>query len=74
MSNFQLPPGFRPSAPPGASSSAQPGPNGGQQGGNEQEAAAARERAQAQEEMKRTMIQAMLEPEARERCEPFKSS
>ena len=34
---------------------------------SEEEAAAARERVQAQEEMKRTMIQAMLEPAARER-------
>ena len=37
-----------------------------QQQGDDQ---AARERAQAQDEMKRSMIVAMLEPAARERCE-----
>ncbi len=63
MSNFQLPPGFRPSDP--SSSSSQPGQNGQQQGDDP----AARERAAAQEEMKRSMIAAMLEPAARERCE-----
>ena len=53
--SFQLPPGMRPAAPPSE-----------QQGqGDDQERAA---RQAQQEEMKRTMIQAMLEPEARERC------
>lgn len=66
MSNFQLPAGFRPSAPP--SSSAGPSSGGGSGQGAEEQAAA-RERAAAQEEMKRGMISAMLEPEARERCE-----
>ncbi|GMK58126.1 hypothetical protein CspeluHIS016_0501580 [Cutaneotrichosporon spelunceum] len=50
--SFQLPPGMRPAqAPP-------------QQGGDDPEAA---QRQAAQAEAKRTMIQAMLEPEARER-------
>ena len=74
MSGFQLPAGFRPAAPPSGGGPSVPGRNDprgdGASGPSEQEAAAARERAQAQEEMKRTMIQAMLEPAARERCEP----
>ncbi|ORY27657.1 PDCD5-related protein [Naematelia encephala] len=61
MSNFQLPAGFRPSAPPGGSSSGQG------QGPSPEEQAAAQERAQQQAEMKRTIIAAMLEPAARER-------
>lgn len=55
--SFQLPPGMRPAAPPG---------QGPQQGNDDPE----RQARQAQEEeMKRQMIQAMLEPEARERRE-----
>lgn len=61
MSNFQLPAGFKPSAAPGGG-----GNGGGGQSSEEQQAAM--ERAAAQEEMKRGMISAMLEPEARERC------
>jgi hypothetical protein len=65
MSNFQLPPGFRPSGPPSQSSQPQAGPS---QGGNgEEEQAAQRERQHAAQEMKRNMIAAMLEPAARER-------
>ena len=62
MSNFQLPAGFKPSAPPAASGS-------GGNGQSSEEQQAALERAVAQEEMKRGMISAMLEPAARERCE-----
>jgi programmed cell death protein 5 len=61
MDNFQLPAGFRPSAPP----------QGGQSSQSPEEQQAAREKAQAQEEMKRTMIAAMLEPAARERCKCY---
>ncbi|KAK1920878.1 PDCD5-related protein [Papiliotrema laurentii] len=60
MSNFQLPAGFKPSAPPAASGS-------GGNGQSSEEQQAAMERAAAQEEMKRGMISAMLEPAARER-------
>lgn len=69
MSNFSLPPGLRPA--PGPSGSSSPGPmSGGQaQGPSDEEREAARERAEQQEETKRTMIAAMLEPEARERRE-----
>ncbi|ORX36471.1 PDCD5-related protein [Kockovaella imperatae] len=73
MSNFQLPQGLRPAAPPsgagpsGLSGGASGAGTAGGQGSSEQEQAAARERAQAQEEMKRTMIQAMLDSAARER-------
>ena len=63
MSNFQLPAGFKPSAPPSGGGGG--GGNGGGQSSEEQQAAM--ERAAAQDEMKRGMITAMLEPEARER-------
>jgi len=55
MSSFQLPAGLRPSAQP--------------QGGNDEERAAKAAQQAQREEMKRTMIQAMLEVEARERRE-----
>ncbi|WWC68890.1 uncharacterized protein I206_102826 [Kwoniella pini CBS 10737] len=59
MSNFQLPQGFKPSAG---------GPSGGGNGGpSPEDREAAEARARQQEEMKRTMIAAMLEPSARER-------
>ncbi|TYJ56213.1 hypothetical protein IAR50_007115 [Cryptococcus sp. DSM 104548] len=57
MSGMQLPAGFRPSG--------QPGGQGGGPSPEEREAAEAR--ARQQDEMKRTMISAMLEPAARER-------
>ncbi|KAK4689210.1 programmed cell death protein 5, partial [Tremellales sp. Uapishka_1] len=57
MSNFQLPPGMKPAAPPGG--------GGGDQGPSNEEKQA---KERAQEEMKRNMIAAMLEPAARERC------
>lgn len=56
MSSFQLPAGLRPSAQP-------------QQGGNDEERAAKAAQQAQREEMKRSMIQAMLETEARERRE-----
>ncbi|OCF32359.1 hypothetical protein I317_02706 [Kwoniella heveanensis CBS 569] len=63
MSGMQLPPGFRPSSGQG-----HPGAGGGQGGGpSPEEREAAEQRAMQQEEMKRTMIAAMLEPAARER-------
>ncbi|WWD08753.1 hypothetical protein V865_006866 [Kwoniella europaea PYCC6329] len=58
MSNFQLPQGFRP---------ASGGPSGGNNGPSPEEREAAEARARQAEEMKRTMIAAMLEPAARER-------
>ncbi|KAL7419898.1 hypothetical protein Q5752_005814 [Cryptotrichosporon argae] len=60
MSNFQLPPGMRPAAPPGAS------PGAASAGGPADDEQQQARRAQ-QDEMKRTMIQAMLESAARER-------
>jgi len=60
MSNFQLPAGLRPAGPP-------PQNGGNSSGPSQEEQQAAREQAQAQEEMKRSMIAAMLEPSARER-------
>ncbi|WVW79869.1 hypothetical protein I302_101839 [Kwoniella bestiolae CBS 10118] len=58
MSNFQLPQGFKP---------ASGGPSGSNNGPSPEEREAAENRARQQEEMKRTMIAAMLEPSARER-------
>lgn len=55
--SFQLPPGMRPAQ----------APQGGQGNGQDDEERAQRQAQQA--EVKRTMIQAMLEPEARERRE-----
>lgn len=53
--SFQLPPGMRPAAPPGQ----------GQQANDPER----QQQLAQQEEVKRQMIQAMLEPEARERRE-----
>lgn len=61
MSGINLPPGLRPSSGPPQ--------QGGQRGGpSPEEREAAEARARQQDEMKRTMIAAMLEPAARERC------
>ncbi|WVR04122.1 hypothetical protein IAU60_001121 [Kwoniella sp. DSM 27419] len=57
MSGMQLPPGFRPSS----------GQGQGGQGQSQEEREAAEARMRQQEEMKRNMIAAMLEPAARER-------
>ncbi|KAL0242176.1 hypothetical protein I308_105805 [Cryptococcus tetragattii IND107] len=60
MSGINLPPGLRPSSGPPQ--------QGGQRGGpSPEEREAAEARARQQDEMKRTMIAAMLEPAARER-------
>ncbi|WVQ83461.1 hypothetical protein IAT38_005602 [Cryptococcus sp. DSM 104549] len=59
--SMQLPPGFRPSSGPSG------GGGQGGQGPSPEEREAAEQRAMQQEEMKRTMIAAMLEPAARER-------
>lgn len=61
MSGMNLPPGLRPSSGPPQ--------QGGQRGApSPEEREAAEARARQQDEMKRTMIAAMLEPAARERC------
>ncbi|KAK8861249.1 hypothetical protein IAR55_002068 [Kwoniella newhampshirensis] len=62
MSGMQLPPGFRPSQPQNGGSG-----SGGNAGPSPEEREAAESRARQQEEMKRNMIAAMLEPSARER-------
>lgn len=54
--SFQLPAGMRPAQAP-------------QKGMSEEERAQQQQQQQQREEMKRQMIQAMLEPEARERRE-----
>jgi hypothetical protein len=61
--SFQLPPGFKPSQPPSSSS------QGGSSGQSQEDQAAAAQKQAAQDEMKRNMIAAMLEPAARERRE-----
>lgn len=62
MSGMNLPPGLIPSSGPPQ--------QGGQRGApSPEEREAAEARARQQDEMKRTMIAAMLEPAARERCE-----
>lgn len=61
--SFQLPAGFRPANPP------QGGGAGGGQGPSDEERQAQAAQAAQREEMKRSMIQTMLEPEARERRE-----
>ncbi|KAL1410147.1 hypothetical protein Q8F55_004150 [Vanrija albida] len=62
--SFQLPAGMRPAQPPSGAQGGNGG-NGGGNGGQDDEER--RARAAQQEEMKRSMIQAMLEPAARER-------
>lgn len=62
--SFQLPAGYRPAAPPQGGAA---GPQGAQAGQANDEERAAKQAQVA--EMKRGMIQQILEPEARERRE-----